>query len=565
MAYRHWVLFLLLLVYIHCLLCRMLPAFLVSVPIPGCEIVCAGVDSVPLCHKTSGWQRDGGSSGSDDPDFLACQECRAGIGDPHAEGANGNFFSMRDGACIGKKEYGLLMGYGFALPFVLGSFVTMKVVDRMNRKVSLAIALFCWSLASGLMSLASSFWPLLLCRFWLGAAEAFVVPAALSLITQYFSEGSRASAASLLSAGVCLGAGVASFGVPLAQHVGWQQTCALVGVVGVALAFLVFGTIEEPERTQEGERKSALKQVTFSTKVSPPPARPVSGIKPVVWVLTAATSLRLAASYTIAAFLPVYYLRAQLPGYSAATYATGNAVIVASAGLASAVCGGAAADHYNARCASAPIRIAGTMQVCAIIFFVGVFKASTFLGSLMCYAVALLLGECWYGLSLVQVQSVVEPRVQGKTTTLVLSVATLLSNASPAIIGAIDPGTSQLGEVMMHLIACCLLLTALLFAVASRQVEAQADEEEQEEERRASLLEQDSQTSDEAAVASSVVKTGTSDETSSRRVSARPSLRDLRSSRRQSFAEAVVRQASRKLNHFHAPSASVDLMVAEFD
>merc|ERR1740121_3256792 len=111
----------------------------------------------------------------------------------------------------------------------------MQVVDRVDRKSLLATALVAWSLASGMVSAVDSFWPLLLCRCGLGAAEAFVVPAALSLLAQKFDETSRASASSLLAAGVCLGAGMASWGVTVALRVGWRGTCAYVGAAGVLL------------------------------------------------------------------------------------------------------------------------------------------------------------------------------------------------------------------------------------------------------------------------------------------------------------------------------------------
>lgn len=555
MAYRHYVLILLLFVYIHCLLCRMLPAFLVSVPVPGCDQVCAGVDSQPLCDHTGSWRDVGAPAGNG---FSVCQDCRAGIGIPQARGASGNFFNMRDGACIGKWQYGLLMGYGFALPFVFGSFFTMQVVDHVDRRFLLSVALASWSAATVMMSFAESFWLLLLCRCVLGVVEASVVPAALSLLTQYFDEGSRASAASLLSAGVCLGAGGASFGVPLALQVGWRNSCVMFGGVGLVLALLVYTTISEPTRI-------VVKRPSVDGSFIRTP--------PVVWILTAATALRLAASYTIASFLPVYYLRAQLPGYSAASYAAGNAVIVATAGLASALCGGAAADYFSARYASAPMKIAAVAQVLAAVFFVGVFQASTFAGSLASYAAALLFGECWYGLTLIQVQSVVEASVQGQTTTMMLSIATLVSNSSPAIVGAADPGTRELGVLMLQLIAGCVLLTAILFAMAARKVEAQA-----EHEGRLSLLSEVFEDErDERGRAVRFAKTSaevcedlSSVNTSGDESQLPPNVVRLRS-RRDSFSEAfesvsaaVFRQASQHMNHFAAPGqADIHLVLMQ--
>merc|ERR1712190_216777 len=97
----------------------------------------------------------------------------------------------------------------------------------------------------------------------------------------------------------------------------------------------------------------------------------------------------------------------------------------------------------------------------------GVFMAQTFAGSMACFAGALFVGECWLGLTLIQVKRAVRPAVQGKTVTLVLSIATICSDAGPAIIGFVDSGTADdLGWILRWFIAGCLLGAACLFLAA---------------------------------------------------------------------------------------------------
>jgi len=459
MAYRHYVLILLLLVYIHCLLCRMLPAFLVSVPVPGCEIACAGAVTAPLCDRSSGWVAPAHPGLVDMGSFEECQDCRARVGAYKMSGLNdGGWFNMRDGACIVQWQYGILMGYGFALPFVLGSFATARYVDSVDRRGLLAAAIGVWSLASGLMAQLSSFLPLLASRFLLGVSEAAVVPAALSLVMQYFDEGSHGLVGSILSAGVCLGAGAASWAVPLSLQFGWRASCAAVGCVGLVLSVLVATTVREPWR-EEGTISCTTGKVGRS------------GLA--VWVLTAAAAFRLAASYTIAAFLPIFYLRAQLPGYSPNGYATANAAIVACTGLLSALVGGLAADYFSSSAACAPCLIAAGAQVIAALMFIGVFRASTFNASLGFYGMALLVGECWYGLTLVQVKNIVAQDVQGRTLTVVLSVATIVSNISPVAVGILDPLTADgLAEIMLGVITSCILVASGLLFLAAWCIES---------------------------------------------------------------------------------------------
>lgn len=454
MAYRHYVLLLLLLVYVHCLLCRMLPAFLVSVPTPGCSGVCDRVATAPLCQRQSSWAPSESGSGA----FCHCQDCRARLGAfaiTRGAAPDGNWFNMRDGACIGHWQYGILMGYGFAVPFVLGSLVTARRVDVVDRRCSLALAVAVWSGSSAMMAGASSFGPVLLSRCLLGAAEALVVPASFSLIADYFEEHSQGFAGSVLSSGVCLGAGAASWAVPLALRVGWRTSCLGVGGAGAVLAALVAATVREPPR-QHSEAHGR--------------GSPAVGAC-VTWILTAASSLRLAASYTIAGFLPIYYLRADLPGYSASTYATANACLVACGGFLSAVIGGIATDHLSGSLASAPSLVAAVANLVATLLYVGVFTARTFAASCLFYGCALVVGECWYGLTLLQVKHTVPRGVQGQTLALVLSVATIASSAGPATAGALDPGDASLGLVLARIVALGTGLAAALLLLAAGLLE----------------------------------------------------------------------------------------------
>lgn len=455
MAYRHYVLLLLLLVYVHTLLSRLLPSFLVSVPTPGCEEVCSGADhAAPLCHLESNWGQE--ESLRIDQSFDACQDCKARVG-PYAnvDEKDGNFYNMRDGACISPWEYGLLMGYGFSLPFVLGSLATGQVVDSMNRVVLASVALAVWSSATFGMAYASDISAMMLSRFVVGVSQAFAVPASMSLVTGYFDAASQGSATSILSSGVCLGAGVASWTVPLAESFGWRMVCKLVGLLGLAVSVITFATVREPARPTS----SKVAQTSRSyLKLQ------------VIWLLTIATSVRLMASYTLAAYLPIYYLRAALPGYTAKLYGTVNSIIVAVSGLLSALIAGSISDLLQERYASAPAWLAVLLQLLPLPFYFGVFWADTFMASLLFYFAALLLGEGWLGLALVQVKMVVPLAEQGRAVAFVIMVATIVSSSSLAVLGALDPGTKALGYMMFVLIAGCLLATAVAFAMGSKEV-----------------------------------------------------------------------------------------------
>jgi MFS family permease len=119
-----------------------------------------------------------------------------------------------------------------------------------------------WSLAAAGCGLATSFNHLLVARFFVGAGEAALVPAALSLISDIFPKRRLAGAVAFFSIGTSLGGGI-SMGLggvmidllsagplklPLLGVVEpWQAVFLITGSPGVVLAFLVF-LIPEPGR-----------------------------------------------------------------------------------------------------------------------------------------------------------------------------------------------------------------------------------------------------------------------------------------------------------------------------
>ena len=125
--------------------------------------------------------------------------------------------------------------------------------DRFNRITIIVIGVSCWSLATLVSGLASTYIFLLFARAAVGLGEAAYAPAAQSMISGAFPQESRARAQAIFAAGMLLGGvGGQALGGVVGQHYGWQYALFLVGLLGIIPGVAVF-SLEEPARGPRSE------------------------------------------------------------------------------------------------------------------------------------------------------------------------------------------------------------------------------------------------------------------------------------------------------------------------
>jgi MFS family permease len=161
---------------------------------------------------------------------------------------------------IGDTQVSLLMGFSFALFYTFFGIPIGRLADIYSRRLIIAIGLILWSGFTAGCGLALTFTAMLLLRMGVGVGEAALSPAAYSLITDYFPRDRLATALSVYSMGIYLGAGLAyllgglvvayasaqaTWSIPLLGAIRpWQLILLLVGLPGIALAPLLL-TIRE--------------------------------------------------------------------------------------------------------------------------------------------------------------------------------------------------------------------------------------------------------------------------------------------------------------------------------
>jgi len=160
-------------------------------------------------------------------------------------------------------QIGMLFGTAFALFYALFGLPIARLADGWRRVDTLAIGLTLWSLLTAVSAGATSFGLLALARIGVGIGEASAAPAAFSLLQDHFERSRRATALSIYSSGIYLGAGasvmvggsiVAAWNsafpngtAPLGLS-GWQAAYLAAGLPGLLLALTVIATIREPVR-----------------------------------------------------------------------------------------------------------------------------------------------------------------------------------------------------------------------------------------------------------------------------------------------------------------------------
>jgi len=134
---------------------------------------------------------------------------------------------------FGKIMAAFMWIYGFMSP------ISGIVADRVNRKWLIVISLAVWSTVTLLMGYATDYEHIYWLRAAMGVSEALYIPAALSLIADYFTGKQLSFAIGIHMTGLYMGQAVGGFGAFVAQHLSWQSTFHWFGIVGIVYAVIL--------------------------------------------------------------------------------------------------------------------------------------------------------------------------------------------------------------------------------------------------------------------------------------------------------------------------------------
>ncbi|HVY82161.1 MAG TPA: MFS transporter [Steroidobacteraceae bacterium] len=169
--------------------------------------------------------------------------------------------SIKHEFALNDLQIGFLSSLPFAFFYATLGIPIAALADRTVRRNVLAACCAVWSLATAACGLAVNFGTLLAGRALTGVGEAGGTPPSHSLISDYFSRATRATALSIYALGVPLGTMLGNFIAGRGNdHFGWRTTFMLAGLPGLVTALLVWLTIREPPRgmAELGPRQTKL-------------------------------------------------------------------------------------------------------------------------------------------------------------------------------------------------------------------------------------------------------------------------------------------------------------------
>ncbi len=171
---------------------------------------------------------------------------------------------MADIPSIGTEEnWGFMLGqfkwvYAFLSPF--GGYVA----DRFSRRLTICGSLFVWSAVTWWTGHVGSYKELLIARSLMGISEAFYIPAALALISDYHTGTTRSRAVGLHQIAIYGGVIAGGFGgyAADAPALGWRVAFDAFGLFGMFYTLplvLMLRDVPRSETTANGSDFSAVR------------------------------------------------------------------------------------------------------------------------------------------------------------------------------------------------------------------------------------------------------------------------------------------------------------------
>ncbi len=266
-------------------------------------------------------------------------------------------------------NWGYMLGQ-FKWVYAILSPVGGYIADRFSRRYAICASLFVWSAVTWATGHVTTYEGLLWTRTLMGISEAFYIPAALALITDYHLGNTRSRAVGLHQMAIYCGVIAGGFGgyVAEAPDLGWRVAFDVTGLVGIIYAFpLLFLLKDAPRPTTLAD--------TSSTKPSPVAAARelLTNISFVLLVLY--FTLPALAGWVVRDWMPAI-LKDQF-GIGQGKAGVSATLFVNAAALGGAFLGGWLADRAMRRTSRGRIYVSAAGMVMIIPALFGVGNAAT--------------------------------------------------------------------------------------------------------------------------------------------------------------------------------------------
>ncbi len=165
-----------------------------------------------------------------------------------------------------QAQFGMVTS-AFLIVYAALSPVGGYLADRFSRSFIIMCSLVVWSVVTWMTGKSESYEELIFWRAAMGVSEAFYIPAALALITDYHRGGTRSLATGLHMSGIYAGQVLAGYGAMMAGdpcQLGWRLTFELFGFIGVAYGLVVLFFLRDPKAEEAPVTEAAAETVAPS-------------------------------------------------------------------------------------------------------------------------------------------------------------------------------------------------------------------------------------------------------------------------------------------------------------
>ncbi len=148
-----------------------------------------------------------------------------------------------------RADWGLVLGV-FKWTYAVLSPFGGYIADRFSKRYVIGGSLLVWSMVTWWTGHVTTFHELMAARALMGVSEAFYIPAALALISEYHLGPTRSRAVGVHMAGIYVGqilGGFAGYMADSPDH-GWRWMFTTCGMIGVIYAIPLLAAMRDPVR-----------------------------------------------------------------------------------------------------------------------------------------------------------------------------------------------------------------------------------------------------------------------------------------------------------------------------